>query len=136
MLIHNPRLRNPLAVGLGAILGATLRYGLSTLFVHPTFPWSTLGVNISGCFFMGFAVVFFLNEAIKIHPDLYLLLTTGFLGSYTTFSSYELDTFLLWSHHYVSRALLYWGLSAILGILAYQLGERVAQRFLPPGPAA
>ncbi len=131
---QNPSLRRPLAVGLGAILGATLRYLFTLLFSLPNFPIATFLVNLSGCFLMGFAVVFFLNEAVRIHPDLYLLLTTGFLGSYTTFSSYELDTYLLLGGHHTLQAVIYWSFSVIFGILAYQLGERTAQRFLPPGP--
>ena len=132
-----PYLRTPIAIGLGAILGAILRYLIILFFQFHwglEFPWGTFWVNISGCYGMGFVVVFFLNEAIKIHPDLYLLITTGFLGSYTTFSSYELDTFLLWQRENDQIALFYWITSAVVGIICFRLGERTAQQFLPPGP--
>lgn len=134
-MLSNPVWRTPLAIGLGAIVGAVSRYGVVTFCQSQwglDFPWGTFMVNVSGCYVMGFVVVFFLNEVIRIHPDLYVMTTTGFLGSYTTFSSYELDTFVLWQDQNGQIALFYWIISAALGIIGLRLGERTAERFLPP----
>jgi CrcB protein len=62
----------------------------------------------------------------SIHPDIRLLVTTGFLGSYTTFSSYELDVAKLLEDSLASD-LLYWSGSALLGLFTLQLGITLAE---------
>jgi len=75
---------------------------------------------------MGFFATFSLMRVITIHPDIRLMVTTGFLGSYTTFSSYELDTTKLLTRSLESD-LLYWGGTALLGIISLQLGIALAE---------
>ncbi len=96
-------MRNPwldsLLIGLGAVAGANARYWLTTLFVDrfgPTFPWGTLVINVSGSLLIGLimAVLTTRNES---DPTLRLLLVTGFLGAYTTFSTYTYDTVRLFA---------------------------------------
>ena len=81
-------------VMLGGSLGAASRYiiGLLTAKAWGTqFPWGTLIVNLTGCFFIG--LIFALAERVRLlTPDMRLLLITGFLGALTTFSSFSLET--------------------------------------------
>ena len=126
-----PMIRNPIAIGLGAIAGALTRYYLTLWFVSrfgTSFPYGTFFINLTGCFGMGFFVPF--SERIAaISPELVLLIAVGFLGSYTTFSTYELDTHRLLRDSSLETAIFYWIGSAILGVVGIQLGMSCA-RFL------
>lgn len=124
-----PVVRTIAAISLGAVAGALCRYYFSIWFVHflgSSFPYGTLFINVTGCFVMGFFVTFALMRLTNIHPDLRLMVTTGFLGSYTTFSSYELDTAKLITRS-LESGLLYWGGSVLLGVIGLQLGIALAQ---------
>lgn len=93
-MLQNPAVRTPAGISFGAVSGALSRYylglWLSQLF-GTEFPYSTLIINVSGCFVMGFFTALALGPWVAVNPDMRLLVTTGFLGSYTTFSTYELD---------------------------------------------
>ncbi|NEQ70747.1 MAG: fluoride efflux transporter CrcB [Symploca sp. SIO1B1] len=131
-VLQQPAVRNPLAVSLGAIGGALSRYYLSLWFTQQfgsNFPYATLFVNLTGSFIMGFFVTLILERGVTVSPELRLLIAVGFLGSYTTFSSYKLDTFNLLKGDQWYLALTYWAGSAILGIFSLYLGIVVA-RFL------
>ena len=80
------------AVGVGAMLGAWARWGLGMLLnpVFPTLPLGTLAANLLGGYLMGLALGFMTHfEALS--PELRLLVTTGFLGSLTTFSTFSAE---------------------------------------------
>jgi CrcB protein len=81
--------------GAGAV-GTLARAGLSHL-VHvtfPEFPWGTLAVNMVGCFLFG--LVWSLSEGrLKIPPDVRFIVLTGFMGAFTTFSSYIFEVGML-----------------------------------------
>lgn len=87
-----------LAVGGGAAIGAWLRWGLGIMLnpVFPTLPLGTLSANLIGGLLMGFAMEIITRHAI-MSPELQLLMTTGFLGGLTTFSTFsaEIVTLLL-----------------------------------------
>ena len=87
-----------LAVGGGAAIGAWLRWGLGALLnpVFPTLPLGTLAANLSGGLMMGVAMEMITRHAV-LTPEMRLLLTTGFLGGLTTFSTFsaEIVTLLL-----------------------------------------
>ena len=120
----NSNIRAPLAIGLGAIAGALCRYYLGlwlTQSSHTGFPTGTLVVNLSGCFLMGL-ITTLATEGSFLSPDFVLLLTTGFLGAYTTFSSYELDTANLLEARKLQNDLAYWIGSPLLGFLCFKLG--------------
>lgn len=124
-MLQDPSLRHPIAVGLGAIAGALCRYYLTLWFNQrfgTTFPYSTLIINLSGCFAMGFFVTFALERVATIPREVTLMVTTGFLGAYTTFSTYGLETFLLRRSGSFTAAIFYWGGSAILGVISVELG--------------
>lgn len=85
-----------LAVGMGAALGAWLRWGLSLwLNVAGTaLPWGTLAANWGGGFVIGFLVAFFEGHQ-SLAPAWRLFLITGFLGGLTTFSTFSAEAMLL-----------------------------------------
>ena len=92
------------AGGVGAALGAWARWGLGMLLnpVFPTLPLGTLAANLVGGYLMGLALGFMTHyEALS--PELRLLVTTGFLGSLTTFSTFSAEATTL-----LSRAQLGW----------------------------
>lgn len=126
----NPDIRAPIAVVLGAIPGALSRYYLTILFARwfgVAFPYGTFFVNITGAMVMGFFVTLTLERALA-SPDLRLLVAVGFLGAYTTFSTYALDTFNLLQEGNKVLALLYWLGSAVVGFIALELGSSLARR--------
>ena len=133
-MLENPNIRTPIIIGLGAIAGALSRYYLGQWLILPTpltFPMGTLFVNISGCFFMGLITTLMVRR-LSLKPDLMLLITTGFLGAYTTFSSYELETEqLLVDFKTPQIGLLYWLISPLLGLLSFGFGVALAKTIQP-----
>lgn len=81
------------AVALGGALGAVLRWLISDAVPHDTgFPWATFAINLSGAFFLALLPAF---AVIREHPVLPPLLGTGFLGGYTTLSTFSEETRVL-----------------------------------------
>jgi CrcB protein len=96
-----------LAVALGGACGALARYGvgrLVALAVENPFPWGTWTVNLVGCFLIGATVPLF--GQLSAARELRFFLVVGFLGSFTTFSTYSLDTIGLWGSGHGFLALL------------------------------
>ncbi|MDB9524925.1 fluoride efflux transporter CrcB [Oscillatoria sp. CS-180] len=125
---EEPLLRAPIAVGTGAIAGALSRYYLGqwlAFSITTEFPVDTFWINLSGCFLMGFVATVSVNR-LAAKPELILLITAGFLGSYTTFSTYGLDVFQLIETSNLQKALFYWVGSPILGLICLQLGVLAA----------
>lgn len=120
-------LRNLLIVGIGSFLGGMLRYLISLLiknFCGQGFPWATLLVNLMGCFLIG--LIFGLFSRFNGVNSLWcLLLTTGFCGGFTTFSSFANEGLQLLSSGNVWGFVFYVSASVILGValvaLAYWL---------------
>ncbi len=83
-----------LAISVGAIVGANLRYWMSRSAVRwlgPVFPYGTLSINVLGSFVLGFFLVW-TSERVLVDPRWRLLIAVGFCGGYTTFSSYACET--------------------------------------------
>ena len=82
-----------LAVGIGAAMGALLRWRLGAWLnpVFPTIPFGTLASNLLGGFIMGLCMEYFTRTA-ALPPELRLAATTGFLGGLTTFSTFSAET--------------------------------------------
>ncbi len=126
----DPAIRTPIAISLGAIPGALSRYYLTKLasqWFGVAFPYGTFLINLTGALLMGFFVTFTLERSIS-SPDLRLLIAVGFLGSYTTFSTYALDTKTLLSTGNSQLSLFYWAGSALLGVIFLELGSWLARR--------
>lgn len=86
------------------------------------FPFGTLFINITGSFFMGIFIAIVSARIFNISSDLVLFISVGFLGAYTTFSSYELDTIKLLQEGHKQLMILYWLGSPILGLISIQFG--------------
>jgi CrcB protein len=85
-------------VSAGAVVGTPLRFFVSRVVgqrVGETFPWGTLVVNVSGCAVMGLVAAYAKRHGLSGSSEYWLLLATGFLGSYTTVSSFTLQTLAL-----------------------------------------
>ncbi|MFB2839112.1 fluoride efflux transporter CrcB [Floridanema evergladense] len=128
-MLQDPNFRVPLAISFGAIAGALSRYYITLYLVQRfglNFPFGTFFINLTGCFGMGFFVTL-ASQGINITLELRLLVTTGFLGAYTTFSTYGLDTVNIWNSGNYSSAIFYWLGSAILGVFCLQIGVILAK---------
>jgi CrcB protein len=121
-------LPDPLLVCIGAVPGALCRYYLTIALARrfgTGFPFGTFCINLSGALLMGLVVTLVVERAIE--PRLQLLLTTGFLGSYTTFSTYALDTSVLWRSDRRLQSALYWFGSVVLGGIGFEIGTVLAR---------
>lgn len=122
-----------LAIAVGAALGANARYLVGQWSVKrfgPGFPTGTMLVNVTGSLILGFLVTW-LSSRMDVLPEVRLLLVVGFLGSYTTFSSYAVESLTL-----LQRGDNWLGLINVLGnngvaILAALLGVYLAQWVTP-----
>lgn len=117
------------SVAFFAFWGGASRYWLNANFSF----YGTIAGNVAGCFLLAFLTYFFLTTGIS-NPWLNVGLGTGFVGAFTTFSSFKLDTLKLLLAGNNLSALLYFGCSIILGFLFAVLGKRcglfLAQRVL------
>jgi len=98
-----------LAIGVGAALGAWLRYGLSLWLnpLHNTVPLGTLTANLLGGYVIGLALAFFASRP-ELSPQWRLFVVTGLLGGLTTFSTFSAEVVYL-----LQRQQLGWGLLTI-----------------------
>lgn len=123
-------LRIPMAIALGAIPGALCRYYLTRWCIQwfgAGFPFGTFIINLSGALVMGFFATFTMERAIA-STELRALVAIGFLGSYTTFSTYALDTANLLHSGQWAKSLIYWSGSAVLGVVCLELGSALARK--------
>jgi len=118
------------AIAAGGALGALARYGTHlgvSKWIAQPFPYGTLAVNVIGSFAMGVLVTWFIS-GIQISNDMKLFLTVGFLGSFTTFSTFSLDAVTLWTRGDVMGAGIYVFGSLVLSIGALALGTYLVWR--------
>jgi len=122
-----------LAVAFGGALGACLRYFIGTTFLARTglpFPTSTFVINVTGSFIIGFFLTV-ATERLQVDPFLRLVVAVGFVGAYTTFSTFEFETAGLIENREILYAFLYVALSLLVGFVAVW-GGIVAARALTP----
>ncbi len=121
-----PSLSALISVVLGSVLGGTARYFLSGVIarrVGETFPWGTLTINVTGAFLIGiFGALARDNASLFAAPDPWLFAVTGFLGCYTTVSSFSLQTLALARDGQRGRAIGYVAMSVALSIGAVAVG--------------
>jgi CrcB protein len=116
-----------LFVGAGGIIGSLFRYLLSNLAVSlwgNDFPFGTLFVNLSGAFFLGWFSSRFVYPK-KLHPNAIVAISTGIAGSYTTFSTFSLETIRLLTSESHLFGVLYMGISLLGGLVLVSLGLSV-----------
>jgi CrcB protein len=117
------------ALAVGGTLGCWARYGMTVLVqavYGRDFPYATLSINVLGSFLMGFLFIETL-ERLTISPELRTGVLTGFLGGFTTFSTYSMEVLLLVGQGENVKAMLYVVLSAILGFGAAFAGAYIAR---------
>ena len=118
-----------LLIGIGGFCGAIARYAVDTWITdaaRTAFPWGTLAINVSGSFAVG--LLFALTaERGPLPPELRLPLGVGFLGAYTTFSTFALESLRLAEGGSWSLALANIGGSVLLGMSAVLLGVAIGR---------
>lgn len=109
--------------------GTAARYGAGLLVGPREFPWATLGINVSGSFFIGLTLT--LGAAQRMSPQVTTAIAVGFLGAFTTYSTFAYEVFTLGKTSQVLSALLYVGLSVSVGWLAaaggYAMGSALTR---------
>ena len=120
---------NFLTIGIGGFLGAIARYGVAVWIGRQwgrSFPLGTFVVNVSGSFLIGLLMSLF-TERFMVNPQWRLLFVVGFLGAYTTFSTFEYETGTLLRDGEWLIASLNMVLSVLVGFAALKLGEMIAK---------
>jgi CrcB protein len=120
-----------LAVAIGGAVGSALRYIVSGLLLRPGtgLPWGTLTVNVTGALALGFLARYLAPP--NGSPPLFLALTVGVCGGYTTFSAFSLDMLTLVERGSTGRAVLYALVSVTLSYAAVVLGYLAARNLRP-----
>ena len=122
------KMKEYLLVGFGGMFGSIARYMSGSYFTHTLpsakFPWGTFFVNILGCLFIGvFAAL--TEKLTSFNSEIRLAGITGFLGGFTTFSAFGIETLYLLKDGSTSIALIYALGSVILGVLFAYLGFKI-----------
>ena len=121
--------RNGFIVGIGGFIGAIVRYALA-IWIGQTwgrsFPLGTFVINVSGSFLIGLLMTLF-AERYTVDPAWRLLFVVGFLGAYTTFSTFEYETGKLIKDSEWLFASMNVILSVVLGFVALKVGEVLAK---------
>jgi CrcB protein len=118
-----------LAVAAGGSLGAVARYALSLAVARVwshEFPLATLLINVSGCFILGFFSTF-AADRLPVAPIWRLFVATGFVGAYTTFSTFEYETARLTETGTLLWAAVNVVTSVVAGFIAVRLGVALAR---------
>ncbi|HKW11578.1 MAG TPA: fluoride efflux transporter CrcB [Gemmatimonadaceae bacterium] len=119
-------------VALGSACGGAARFAVATLVqqrLGANFPVGTLVVNVTGSFLIGLLLRYALGTT-AISPEMRALLTTGFVGGYTTFSTFSYEALVLLEDGQSVRAGLYVLLSVVLSLAATWLGVTAARALL------
>ena len=114
----------------GGALGSAVRYGLNAWImgrVVSGFPWGTFIINVSGSFLIGAVLTLFENDSLS--GGARLLLAVGFLGGYTTFSTFSHETLKLLTTGAFGAVLLNTLGQVVTGLIAVYLGATLARAF-------
>lgn len=121
------------ALSLGGIVGVNARYWLGlwvNRWASAQFPWATLLINVSGSFAIGFLAT--LLARWLPHPNARLLVVTGFLGGYTTYSTFAFESLTLWDRGERGLSLGYMASTVVAGFVAVTLGVALARELTVP----
>lgn len=114
-----------LLVAMAGAAGASCRYGIGLAVGVRTFPWATLGINLAGSFVL--AALLTAGAERGWSQDVTVPLAVGFLGAFTTFSTFSWETYTLARTDRVGAAAAYVGLSLVGGVLAAAAGYAAAR---------
>ncbi len=118
------------SVAVGGAFGAVARYLINispAADVFEKFPFPTFLINISGSFLIGFLLIL-LTDRIVINDNVRMAIIVGFLGAFTTFSTFEMEIFGLIRERYFVTAFLYLFLSIFVGFVGLLGGVELAKR--------
>jgi CrcB protein len=116
-------------VGLGGALGSIARYAVGLVIYERTgtrFPYGTFVINVSGCFVIGL-VLTVLDERLGLSPAWREAVAIGFVGAFTTFSTFEYETLRAVQHGDGATALTYVASSVVLGFAAVWAGATMGK---------
>ena len=125
-------LKNILLVALGGAAGSVARYLLSKAIqdtAATAFPWGTMAVNGAGCLLIGLFYGLASGDGARLGADLKLMLTVGFCGGFTTFSTFANESLTLAKTGDALLSAAYIGSSVALGMLAVMAGAQLAKAF-------
>lgn len=121
-----------LIVFVGGCLGTLARYGVTTALPHPTDSWpvATFVINLLGAFILGLLLqgLFRKGSDQEKYQLLRLGIGTGFIGAFTTYGSFAVETNLLVTNHHINMGVSYAVATVVLGLLLSALGIFVASR--------
>lgn len=130
-LIGYGRLLTLLWIAVAGAAGTLARFGiqrLSLLWLGPGFPWGTLAANALGCFLFGW-IAERANERLTISPEFAAVLLTGFLGAFTTFSTFAFETGDYFRQGAYGLALANLLLSQVLGVGLFFAGTYLGRSY-------
>ncbi|AST57496.1 chromosome condensation protein [Thermoanaerobacterium thermosaccharolyticum] len=120
-------------IGIGGFFGAILRYIVSSYYqsiLHTVFPIETFFINIFGSFLLSYISNLTLEE-FKVNFNIRLAITTGFIGAFTTFSTFTKETMDLLRNGRIAVALIYVLMSILVGFImsfiGFELGDKTAK---------
>jgi CrcB protein len=122
-----------LVLSVGGVLGVNARYWLGfwmNRWVSAQFPWATFSINVSGSFAIGFLTMALARWL--PHPNMRLLILVGFLGGYTTFSTFAFESLTLWERGEIGLSLANMIGSIAAGFVAVALGVGLARSLTIP----
>jgi CrcB protein len=120
-----------LSVAIGGAFGAVARYLISVspaANVFDKFPFPTFLINVIGSFLIGFLMIFFADR-IVVSENVRMAVIVGFLGAFTTFSTFEMEIYGLMKERFFATAFLYLFLSVAVGFVGLMGGVELAKRF-------
>jgi|SRR5690625_3231426 len=127
-------MKNYIAVGLGGVIGSSLRYLISLLFWSENFsgfPMATLIANLSGAFVLTY-ILFHPYIMSKWNPSFLIALTAGVIGSYTTFSTITIEVVML-ARENISQSVIYLLITIFGGLLCSFAGFKTSRIFAKRG---
>jgi fluoride exporter len=120
-----------ISIGIGGAFGAVARHLINISpaeNIFEKFPFPTFFINIAGSFLIGFLLIL-MTDRIAVGENLRMAIIVGFLGAFTTFSTFEMEIYGLMKERFFATAFLYLFLSVAVGFVGLVGGVELAKRF-------